>query len=68
MNNAELIALDWGTTNLRASVLGTNGQTLETRNAACGILSVPGGAFARALEQLCGDWLAHSSAPVLASG
>ena len=68
MKSTPLIALDWGSTNVRASLLDTAGRAVDTRQAARGILSVTDGGFGEVLEQLCGDWLAQSTAPVLASG
>lgn len=63
-----LIALDWGTSNLRASLLDRDGQLIETRSAPGGVMAVKDGAFALALRSLCGDWLAQFSCPLIASG
>ena len=64
-----LIALDWGSSNLRARRLGAGGQVLEERTAALGVMQVPLGAFEAALLQTVGDWLqAHPQAALLASG
>ncbi len=68
MTQAALIALDWGTSNLRASLLDARGQPLETRAAAGGIMAVRNGAFDEALVALCGDWLLQHDCPLLASG
>ena len=38
MPDAHLIALDWGTSNLRASLLDARGQALETRTAPGGVM------------------------------
>lgn len=66
---AALIGLDWGTTSLRVYRVGRDGAVLERREAARGILAVPGGDFAGALAEVAGDWLdAEPDAPVLASG
>ncbi|HEY6511201.1 MAG TPA: 2-dehydro-3-deoxygalactonokinase [Burkholderiaceae bacterium] len=56
--NPSLIALDWGTSNLRASLLDGAGAVLDTRSAAAGVMAVPERRFAEALSSLCGDWLA----------
>ena len=56
MPDPHLIALDWGTSNLRASLLDARGQTLETRSAPGGVMAVQGGQFAQALLALCADW------------
>jgi 2-dehydro-3-deoxygalactonokinase len=63
-----LIALDWGTSNLRASLLGAGGAVLDTRSAAAGVMSVPERRFAAALQALCGDWLAAHGCACIASG
>ena len=63
-----LIALDWGTSNLRASLLGEAGRLLERRTAPGGIMAVPDGRFEEALRALCGDWLLRHRVPLIASG
>jgi 2-dehydro-3-deoxygalactonokinase len=68
VTSAALIALDWGTSNLRASLLDHRGEPLETRSAAGGVMAVKNGAFAAALRSLCGDWLAQCACPLIASG
>ncbi|MBV7429945.1 MULTISPECIES: 2-dehydro-3-deoxygalactonokinase [unclassified Acidovorax] len=78
--DTRLIALDWGTSSLRAFRLGAGGQVLEQRGRPWGIMNLPpapagqadaepGMAFERALQDACGDWLAAlPSAAVLACG
>jgi len=68
MPDPHLIALDWGTSNLRASLLDARGQALETRSAPGGVMAVQGGQFAQALLALCADWLAQTTCPLMASG
>jgi len=64
-----LIALDWGTSNLRASLLDGAGAVRDTRSAAAGVMAVPERRFAEALLALCGDWLAaHPQCACIASG
>lgn len=72
-----LIALDWGTSSLRAYALGDGGQILATRSSEHGIMNLPvapegsHGAtrFELALQRLCGDWLmAQPGVPLLACG
>ncbi|MFJ4145461.1 2-dehydro-3-deoxygalactonokinase [Pseudomonas sp. NPDC089734] len=77
---AQLIALDWGTTSLRAYRLGEQGQVLEQRSLSTGIMQLPStprliaGAlccdgFELAFDQACGDWLdAQPDLPVIACG
>ena len=68
MQQTSLIALDWGTSNLRASLLDAAGQALETRSAPGGVMAVKGGAFSQALLALCGGWMAQYDCPLIASG
>ena len=69
MNHPSLIALDWGTSNLRASLLDGDGAVIDTRSAAAGVMAVPERRFAEALLSLCGDWLtAHPLCACIASG
>ena len=78
---AALIALDWGTSSLRAYRLDGAGRTLDTRHLPWGIMRLPqplqdGAAtasglsgFELAFEQACGDWLrAEPGLPVIACG
>jgi 2-dehydro-3-deoxygalactonokinase len=77
---AQLIALDWGTTSLRAYRLGENGRVLEQRSLAAGIMQLPpaprpvagqmcSDGFELAFDQACGDWLdATPGLPVIACG
>lgn len=59
MNSAKptLIALDWGTTSLRAYLLDRQGGILESKSAPLGILKIADGNFNNAFEQVCGSWL-----------
>ena len=69
MNSAALIGLDWGTSSLRAYLLGADGAIIKRRDAALGIMQVREGRFVAALEEACGDWLrAHPQVPVLLAG
>ena len=69
MSETALIAVDWGTTSLRAWQLDARGEILDRRRDKLGILQVTGGDFAGALESAAGDWLrATPSAPVLMAG
>ena len=79
-----LVALDWGTSSLRAFCFDTAGQVLEMRQRPWGIMHLPpapdgapdgapatlhGAAFERALQDTCGDWLSATPAlPLLACG
>lgn len=68
MKRARLIALDWGTSNLRARLLGDGGSLLQMRSAAGGIMAVPERRFAQVLQDLCGDWIDAAACPLVASG
>ncbi|WP_211461444.1 2-dehydro-3-deoxygalactonokinase [Collimonas silvisoli] len=74
-HQTRLIALDWGTSSLRAYRLGAHGQTLELRALPCGVMQLPEAeagdksGFEAAFEQACGDWLrAAPDTPVIAAG
>ena len=64
----QLIALDWGTSNLRASLLDPSGHSLEQRQSAMGVMKVPDGGFGSVLVELCGDWMQTHRIPMIASG
>lgn len=63
-----LVAVDWGTSSLRAARIAGDGTVLEERGSARGILSVPAGGFAQALQETCGDWLQAPGTLCLVSG
>ena len=63
-----LIAVDWGTSSLRAARLASDGAVREERASQRGILSVPAGGFPQVLQETCGDWLAQPGALCLVSG
>jgi 2-dehydro-3-deoxygalactonokinase len=64
-----LLALDWGTSSLRAYLLAGPNVELATRHADWGIMNLPPGGFDGALIELCGDWLTqYPVLPILAAG
>jgi len=63
-----LIALDWGTSNLRASLLDPSGHLIEQRQSAMGVMKVPPGTFDAVLVEQCGDWMQEHRLPMIASG
>lgn len=63
-----LIAIDWGTSNLRANLLDAHGRAIETRAAPGGVMAVKDGRFAEALLSLCGDWIDRRAGALIASG
>jgi 2-dehydro-3-deoxygalactonokinase len=71
--NAALIALDWGTTSLRAYLFDAHGRVLATRASAAGIMNLPrsaaDGGFDAAFDDACGAWLEQArGVPVIAAG
>jgi 2-dehydro-3-deoxygalactonokinase len=72
--DTHLIALDWGTTQLRAYRFDGDGKVAESRQLASGIMRIatdeaaPAG-FERAFEQACGDWIsARPATAIIACG
>ena len=77
---AQLIALDWGTTSLRAYKLAAGGVVLEQRALSSGIMQLSKtpriingrectDGFELAFDEACGDWLdAQPDLPVIACG
>jgi 2-dehydro-3-deoxygalactonokinase len=64
-----LIALDWGTSSLRAFLMGDDGVVLDTHAAPMGIMQVAEGGFPAAFADVAGQWLqATPGLPALASG
>jgi 2-dehydro-3-deoxygalactonokinase len=65
-----LVALDWGTTALRAYLLDDTGATvLEERAAPWGVMHLPDGGFAAAFERVTGEWRTrHPGLPCVAAG
>ncbi|MFC9790612.1 2-dehydro-3-deoxygalactonokinase [Rhodococcus sp. NPDC127528] len=71
-----LVALDWGTTSLRAWLLGDDGRILDSRRHDDGLLSTTArdeasrtAHFAATFDRVCGDWLrAHPGLPAIACG
>ena len=72
MEPARLIGLDWGTSSLRAYLLGSDGQILQQKSAASGVMHldrfIPAGEpgisrekfFEAAFTDICGDWLTQA--------
>lgn len=63
------IAIDWGTTRLRATLLGAGGDVLARRESEAGVQTVPQGGFPDALQAVAGDWLGQDpELPLLMAG
>jgi 2-dehydro-3-deoxygalactonokinase len=63
-----LLAVDWGSSALRAALLDAQGQVLQTRQFEQGILKVPAGQFEPVFEQCLGDWMVEHQPLCLISG
>ena len=64
-----LVALDWGTTSLRAYLLGAAGVVLDRRSESLGILQIPGRDFAGVYRTVTKEWRQHHPGlPAIASG
>jgi len=69
VTDTSLIALDWGTSSLRAYRLGADGAVLERIESPLGILKVPGGDFDAVFEDTVGPWLdGTGNVPVITAG
>ena len=80
-SQTQIIALDWGTSSLRAYRLGAAGRVLEMRSLPWGVMKLPqvmppensgidaNAGFELAFEEACGDWLrATPHVRVIAAG
>jgi 2-dehydro-3-deoxygalactonokinase len=64
-----MIGLDWGTSSLRAYLLGADGRLLDRRATGHGIQHLPAGGYAAAFRGVVGDWLDRCpSLPIVAAG
>lgn len=68
IENFTLIAVDWGTTSLRAARLDAAGRVIEERTSDRGILSVAREEFPSVFEALCGSWMAEGQSLALVCG
>lgn len=69
IDSARLIALDWGTSSLRALLLGDAGAVLAQRSVPLGIMHVPPGGFPEVFAEVAGDWRRSAPhLPAIASG
>lgn len=63
-----LIGIDWGTSSLRAFLIGSNGEILARIASSEGIMHVENGDFEAVFERLIGDWVNAGELPIIASG
>lgn len=64
---AELIGVDWGTSNLRVMRIGSGGDVIESRTDPRGAGGLSQDAFLPVLRDVAGDWL-DEGLPVLCCG
>jgi 2-dehydro-3-deoxygalactonokinase len=64
----QLIAVDWGTSSLRAALLDDKGQVKEERALPRGILTVPAGGFPKVFEEVTAGWPSGPDTLALLSG
>jgi 2-dehydro-3-deoxygalactonokinase len=63
-----LIAVDWGTSSLRAALLDASGQVVDEHSMPRGILTVAAGEFAAVLETVTARWAQRPGMLCLLSG
>jgi len=63
-----LVALDWGTSSLRAALLDEAGRVVEERSLPRGILTVAAGEFPQVFEEAIAPWRAVPDALFLLGG
>jgi len=63
-----LIGIDWGTSSLRAFLIGGDGQVMDRVVNSQGILQVKDGDFNAVFRQLVSGWSKWADLPVVASG
>ncbi|MDP1741656.1 MAG: 2-dehydro-3-deoxygalactonokinase [Polaromonas sp.] len=68
MSARTLLAVDWGTSSLRGAWLDPQGQVIEERAFARGILTVSPGGFAAVFDTCFGDWLRDKNTLCLIAG
>jgi 2-dehydro-3-deoxygalactonokinase len=62
------IAVDWGTSNLRAWAMGADGRVIAARSSDDGMSRLPREGFEPALLRLVSPWLQGQQTPVVACG
>ncbi|MBS9718068.1 2-dehydro-3-deoxygalactonokinase [Pseudohalocynthiibacter aestuariivivens] len=63
-----LIGIDWGTSSLRAFLIGAQGEVLDRISTSQGIMHVPNRDFDLVFNALVSEWPAACNVPVIASG
>lgn len=67
-SKANLIGIDWGTTSLRAYLIGAQGAVLDSLHSTEGIMQIQNNQFENTLHRLLEPWLKVEKLPVIASG
>ncbi len=68
MQRAQLIGIDWGTSNLRVYRIGADGAAFDQYVSGDGLMSIAGGAFAAHLAGVLERWPNSAAAPLIACG
>ena len=68
MSKTDWIAVDWGTSHLRAWAIGADGAVLDKAGSTDGMGSLAQADFEPALLRLIGPWLGDMPTPVIACG
>ena len=69
MTAPAFVAIDWGTTRMRATLVGRTGDILGRAASESGVQSVPQGGYEAVLEDVCGPWFAaYPDIPVVMAG
>lgn len=63
-----MIAVDWGSTQMRAYLLDPDGVIRGRKSADTGAMQIGAGRFSDVLEELAGPWLESEEEPVFMSG
>lgn len=64
-----MIALDWGTSSLRAYLLDSRGRALASKRAEKGVMQVEQGGFAAVFDEITGPWRQRwPDVPAIAAG
>ena len=63
-----MIAIDWGTTHLRAYRLNADGSIHSAKSSPTGIMSIAGGVFETALSEILADWTEAADREVFMCG
>lgn len=67
-SDAALIGLDWGTSSLRAFLIGASGSVLEEVTTAQGIVHIEDRDFDGIFHEAVQSWIGNLPVPVIASG